>query len=125
MDLLSCWCPYPNSNVTEKKSVSYQAKSLGLRQAAEGDVGFVFMRLKYVKDLCFAFLYHRPVEVSKHLGNLLPHTKQLLERGAEKESETQPAKEKIPRNMGWLHGHMLLGWVYLQQDTEEGWKARC
>lgn len=88
MDLLSCWCPYPNSNVTKKKkkSVSYQAKSLGLQRAAEGDMGFLFMRLKYIKDLCFAFLYHRPVEVSRHLGNLLPRTvqdewQQLLQTG--------------------------------------------
>lgn len=56
MDLLSCWCPYPNHNIPPQKSVSYQANCRWLQRAAEGDVGFLFMRVKYIKDLCFVFL---------------------------------------------------------------------
>lgn len=95
MALLSCWCPYPNRNTKKdaKKSVSYQAKSLGLWRAAEGDVALLLTRLRSIKDLCFAFLYHWLLEVSKHIGNLLLQSmwnkrQHLLETKAEKELGT-------------------------------------
>lgn len=70
------------------------------------------------------------MEVSKRLGNLLPRSmqdewQQLLEMGTTKELGTQPGKEKSPRNPRWLHGDMLLGWFFLQQDTKGGWETRC
>lgn len=85
------------------------------------------MRLKYIKDLCFAFLYHCPVEVSKRLGNLLPRSmqdkwQQLLEMGTTKVLGTWPGKEKSSRNPHWLHGDMLLGWVFYSRTPREGGK---
>lgn len=76
------------------------------------------MSLKYIKDLCFLFLNHCPVEVSKHLG-VQDKWQQLLEVGPEKELGTQPGREKSPRNQGWLHGGMIQ-WCFYSKTARRG-----
>lgn len=124
MDLLSCWCSYPNSNITKKKKSANLFQIRPSLWGSEGDVGFLFMSLKYIKDLCFLFLNHCPVEVSKHPGNLLPCSmqdkwQQLLEVGTEKELGTQPGREKSPCNQGWLYGGVIL-WCFYSRTPRRG-----